>query len=255
MHGLANNPQNGTVYAATHTGLFRLGAVVPRRVNQPDGVNRFPDTMGFAVIGPNRFLASGHPGPGEGGPSNVGLLRSEDGGRTWVAVALPGQADFHALSVAGETVYGWDSATAAVMRSDDTGTTWQRGAHLPDVGSLAVDPDHLRRVLATTATGLLRSDDGGNTFALAPVQPPQPLVVLDHAPRTGGGGDTVLAGMDRTGTVWTSIDGTWSRGGSIGRTPQAFSVLGPQRYVVATDDGVHSTEDTGRTWKLLAASS
>ncbi|MFC4950981.1 F510_1955 family glycosylhydrolase [Pseudonocardia sp. GCM10023141] len=249
VHALANNPEDGTTYAATHTGIFRLGPTGPVRV-----ADHIQDTMGFAVIGRNRFLGSGHPGPHDAGPVNVGLIRSDDGGLSWSPVALGGQTDFHALSVEGGTVYGWDAVSMMIMRSDDGGIAWQRGATISDVGALAVDPDDKHRVLATSSSGLLESADGGTTFAAAVQQPPRPLVLVDHAARIGGGGDTTLAGIDQTGTLWASTGGVWSGEGSLGAPPQAFKVLGPGRYVVATSDGVHSTEDAGRTWNLVAAS-
>ncbi|WP_214367085.1 hypothetical protein [Pseudonocardia sp. H11422] len=43
-----------------------------------------------------------------------------------------------------------NSLDDAVLRSDDLGTTWHRGASL-EAADLAVDPDDPRRVLVTTA--------------------------------------------------------------------------------------------------------
>jgi hypothetical protein len=59
VHGLGVDAADGGVYAATHSGLFRL----------PDGssgpavrvADRWQDTMAFTVVGPNQFIASGHP--------------------------------------------------------------------------------------------------------------------------------------------------------------------------------------------------
>jgi hypothetical protein len=40
--------------------------------------------MGFTIVGPNHFLASGHPGPhDEGQPSNLGLIEPEEERRHW----------------------------------------------------------------------------------------------------------------------------------------------------------------------------
>ncbi|MFN2495114.1 MAG: hypothetical protein ABR608_04290 [Pseudonocardiaceae bacterium] len=41
------------------------------------------DPLGFTVVGPNHFLASGHPGADQDGPGNVGLIETTDGGRTF----------------------------------------------------------------------------------------------------------------------------------------------------------------------------
>lgn len=57
VHGLAVDPADGVLYAATHYGVFRMPAdTIPIRV-----ADRYQDTMGFTVIGPNSFLGSGHP--------------------------------------------------------------------------------------------------------------------------------------------------------------------------------------------------
>jgi hypothetical protein len=58
VHGLGINPKDGALFVATHTGLFRAGEGEPKATRVAD---RFQDTMGFTVVGPNRFLGSGHP--------------------------------------------------------------------------------------------------------------------------------------------------------------------------------------------------
>src|SRR5687768_15629237 len=58
VHGLGINPKDGALFVATHTGLFRAGAGESRASRVAD---RFQDTMGFTVVGPDRFLGSGHP--------------------------------------------------------------------------------------------------------------------------------------------------------------------------------------------------
>ena len=64
VHALGVNPKDESLFIATHTGLFRASrpGAKPRRV-----ADRWQDTMGFTVIGRDRFIASGHPdvpGPG-----------------------------------------------------------------------------------------------------------------------------------------------------------------------------------------------
>src|SRR5688572_18674831 len=97
IHGLGINPKDDSLYAATHTGLVLInGEGKAERVGQS-----FQDTMGFTIIGPDRFLGSGHPDlrdyqSGEW-PGLLGLISSDDGGRVWTSVALKGKADFHVL--------------------------------------------------------------------------------------------------------------------------------------------------------------
>lgn len=111
------------LYAATHYGLFRL-------LEQSDPVHvadRYQDTMGFAVIGPNMFLGSGHPDfvADSDLPTRLGLIRSDDAGQSWEIVSLGGVVDFHALHSGHGRVYGWDSGTGRFMVSADGGLTWE----------------------------------------------------------------------------------------------------------------------------------
>src|SRR5512146_2926265 len=92
VHGVDVNPADGTVYLATHDGLFRYGGSGPQRVGP------VIDLMGFAVVGPDHFYASGHPGEGADLPDPVGLIESTDAGRTWRALSRQGKSDFHTVA-------------------------------------------------------------------------------------------------------------------------------------------------------------
>jgi hypothetical protein len=247
VHGVDLNPADNLVYAATHHGVFRLG---------PDGLqriaDRYQDTMAFTITGPDRFLASGHPDPREPGPVHLGLIESTDRAQTWTTVALPGEADFHSLTVAGTTIHGLDSTEGVVLRSDDDGLNWQHGATLA-AADLAVDPASPLRVLATTRDGLLESTDGGLTFSSSSASPPRPLVLIDHVEKTGSGAELLLAGVDAEGGVWTLSGEGWSQSGTLPGAPQAFTVPEAERYVAATEQGVFASEDAGRTWMLVAS--
>lgn len=72
VHALGVDPQDGTLYAGTHYGLFR----VPEQGAATLVADRVQDFMGFTVIGPNHYLASGHPGEGQESPSSLGLIES-----------------------------------------------------------------------------------------------------------------------------------------------------------------------------------
>jgi hypothetical protein len=52
VHGLGVGPGDGMLYAATHSGLFR----VPERGKVERMPNRARDTMGFSVVGPGMFI-------------------------------------------------------------------------------------------------------------------------------------------------------------------------------------------------------
>lgn len=247
VHGLALSPADGRIYAATHYGVFRLAEGRAERVT-----DRYPDTMGFAVVGPDQFLASGHPESSTTGPPHLGLVRSSDGARTWQPWSRSGLADFHSLAAVGDTVYGWNSLDATVARSDDGGRTWQQGVRLP-LTDLAANPSNPRNVVAATRDGLRESRDGGHGFsALAPI-PPTTLVYLDWVPGLHGDREPSLTGVDIDGQVWALWSTGWRQAGTIGGTPQAFTAIGPDRYLAATELGVLGSEDGGRSWTVLAA--
>jgi hypothetical protein len=242
VHGLGVNPADGMLYAATHYGVWRI---------PPDGgdpiriAGRYQDTMGFTVAGPDRFLASGHPDPREDLPSHLGLLESTDRAETWTPLSLLGEADFHALDVENDRVYGYDATSSTFLTSDD-GRSWERGARV-QLADFSVSPEAAEVVLATTPEGLARSEDGGSTFA--PVPGPAELLLVDW-------NDSGLYGVDASGGVWRSDDGgaSWQGRGEVGSPgPAALHVAGNDRVYVAADDGIRLSTDGGRTFRPIVA--
>lgn len=243
VHDLAVNPGDGLVYAATHQGLYALDGGEPA----PVGETRY-DTMGFTVQGPDTFLASGHPGPGREGPGNLGLLISTDAAGSWSEVSLGGVSDFHALTTVGARLYGLDSSTGTVRRSDDGGATWVEGAAIA-ARDLDAHPIDLDRVVATTAEGLMASDDGGATFTLGDGQPPEPLVVIDHLPAATGG---AVVGLDAAGVAWRSAPTGWVSSGPPNGAPAAFTAVDEETYLGAFDGTVLlKSEDRGESWQPI----
>jgi hypothetical protein len=59
VHGLGVNPADGKLYVASHHGVFRVDG----QGDAEQIARRTQDFMGFTIVGPNHFLASGHPGP------------------------------------------------------------------------------------------------------------------------------------------------------------------------------------------------
>jgi hypothetical protein len=232
VHGLGVDPGTGDLYAASHYGLFRL----PQQ-GQPSRVGPVQDLMGFTVIGPNHFLASGHPGPGQHGPNNVGLIESTDGGRRWQTLSLAGQADFHALEASPGVIYGVNAGQ--LMFSSD-GRTWETRAEIM-LADLAASPTDPNTLLATTPQGPARSTDGGRSFGLVAGAP---MLVLITWTNSGG-----LIGLTPDGVVQVSDNGgtTWSPRGLTGAKPEALTASGELIYAAAGDKIVRS-DDGGHTF-------
>lgn len=238
VHGLGIDPADGTLYAGSHYGLFRL----PAPGNSTRVANRIQDFMGFTVVGPRHFLASGHPGEGQDGPSSVGLIETTDGGTTWKSLSLRGEADFHVLQARHGLVYGFNAMTGAFMVSKDK-RTWETRSKLP-MADFAVSPSDPDIVLGTTEQGLARSGDGGRTFAVLRGAPGLLLVSWTA--------DGSIVGAEPDGTVHVSSDDgvTWQRRGSLDAPPEALDAQTKDEIYAAAGGAVLSSTDGGRTFTV-----
>ncbi|MEU0880444.1 F510_1955 family glycosylhydrolase [Lentzea sp. NPDC005914] len=239
VHGLGVDPADGTLYAASHFGVFKLVAGRdPERVGE-----RAQDTMGFAVVGPNHFLGSGHPDRREASsPPHLGLIESTDAGETWRTLSLEGAADFHALQTKHSRVYGYNSQNGQLMVSEDL-QNWDIRARVPIV-DFAVSPDSPDVLLATTEQGVVRSTDGGRTFSSVAGSPR--LLLLDW-PAAG-----TVTGVAPDGTVQVSRDSaaTWTAGGRVTGSPGALATNGEAEVFVATESAIHASTDGGKTFTV-----
>jgi photosystem II stability/assembly factor-like uncharacterized protein len=238
VHGLGVDPGNDTLYAGTHYGLFRL----PEQGDGTRVADRIQDFMGFTVAGPDHFLASGHPGEGQDGPSSLGLIESTDGGRTWQSLSLAGEADFHALEYRHGQVYGVNSLTAQFMVSDDK-ENWETRSTLP-MADFAVSPDNPDVILATTERGLSRSEDGGRTFGLVRGAPLLLLVTW--------AADGAIAGVGPEGNVHVSSDGggSWEQRGLLDGPPEALAAQSRGEIYAAAGGAVLASTNGGRDFTV-----
>jgi hypothetical protein len=246
VHGLGVNPADNALFIATHTGLYRVGPGERKAERVGD---RYQDTMGFTIVGPNRFLGSGHPDINEAReknlPSLLGLIESTDKGESWQPISLSGEADFHVLRFAGERVYGYDASNDRLLVSGDQGRNWQELEKPGSLVDLAVDPDNDRRIVVASAggleEGLFESRNGGESW-----QRVSEAVGLLAWP----GRLYLVAGG---GQVFTSPDGgrRLAGQGEIGGQPAALVAEGPRELYVALHDGtIKRSTDGGTTWTV-----
>jgi hypothetical protein len=155
VHGLGVNPKDGALFIATHTGLFRAG---PNSLRATRVGGRHQDTMGFTVVGPDRFLGSGHPDARDRLPPFLGLIASADAGKSWRPISLLGRSDFHVLEAAGARVYGfgsdYESREPQFLVSADGGRRWDKRDVPEPIVSLAVDPRDKDRLVASGESAL-----------------------------------------------------------------------------------------------------
>jgi hypothetical protein len=249
VHGLGVDPSDGALFIATHTGLYRVeeGESKAQRVG-----DKYQDTMGFTIAGPDLFLGSGHPDARDlqkGSPPLLGLIRSKDAGRTWTPVSLSGEADFHVLRYLGNRVYGYDATNDRLMVSRDAGKSWSEHQPPAPILDLAADPENPDHIVATTAgelpgtQGLQESGDGGETWTKR--GDPVGLLVWPSAQR--------LYLVDARGFVSVSQDSgkSFNIVGDIGGEPAAFMAIDSRELYVALHDGtVKVSQDAGETWVL-----
>ncbi len=240
VHGLGIDPGDGTLYAATHFGLFRI----PENGEARRVGDSYQDTMGFTVVGAEHFLGSGHPDLQDVElPPLLGLIESTDGGRRWEPISLLGEADFHALVARHGLVYGYDATNERFMVSSDR-RSWESRSSPPGLVSFAVDPTDADHILATTTAGLIASADGGRAWD-AVAAPPLALV--------SWAADGKLAAVGPGGLVFVSNDGgaSWAAVGELPGSPEAFLAIDGRAFVAAvTEKGLYRSRDGGVTWKL-----
>jgi photosystem II stability/assembly factor-like uncharacterized protein len=244
VHGLGVNPADGALFIATHTGLFRVSEGESSAVRVGDN---YQDTMGFTVVGENRFLGSGHPDLRTDLPPLLGLIESTDEGRSWEPISLLGEADFHVLRSADERVYGYDSSNDRLLVSGDAGRAWEEVERPAPLVDLAADPNNSQHVIAAGASdlsqGLYESRDGGRSWVgigdqvgLLARPTPERLFLID------GGGDVFLS---------SDGGGRFERRGSIDGQPAAFLGQGADELFVALHDGtIKRSTDGGATWTV-----
>ncbi|MBM2822566.1 MAG: hypothetical protein HW413_1312 [Thermoleophilia bacterium] len=244
VHGLGIDPADKALFIATHTGLFRVGERDSSAVRVGDS---YQDTMGFTVVGENRFLGSGHPDLRTDLPPLLGLLESTNAGRSWEPISLLGEADFHVLRSVGERVYGYDASNDRLLVSADAGRTWAEAERPAPLVDLAPDPRDPRHLVAAGASnlsqGLYESRDDGRSW--------------EHI------GDSVgllawpvrdqlfLVDGDGSVSVSTNAGRSFERRGSIGGQPAAFLGQDADELFVALHDGtIKRSTDGGAKWTV-----
>ena len=245
---LTINPADSTLFMATNTGLFRIpeGSEEPEQItgklSTPDGEGDVSASLVVRFVGPDELIGSGHPAAGSALPPALGLIRSEDAGKTWTSVSELGRADFHALEPSGDRLVASLFQQAEVLVSGDEGKTWDtRTAPMPLV-AIEVDPNDPQAWVASSERGIYVSEDGGETWRQ---RDPTPNV------RFAWADDGTLWRVDPGGPIKVSTDGgeRWEDRGSTGGEPQAITVGEDGKVYVALIDGtLKLSEDGGETF-------
>lgn len=241
VHGLGINPRDGALMVATHSGLFRV-AEGQRELRRVGDLRQ--DTMGFTVVGPDRFLGSGHPDLRTGDPPHLGLIESDDGGKSWDSVSLRGEADLHALVAHSHVIYAFDSRSGRLLASATKGRTWAVRKSPGAIIALALDPKVETRLVASTAEAVFVSTDAGATWQERNGVEPG-LLAWPKARE--------LLHVAADGLVSVSSDRgrTWRQRGDVQAQPAAMGAAGDRVHVADPEGRIFASRDGGRTWSLL----
>ncbi|MGH2521136.1 MAG: zinc-ribbon domain-containing protein [Anaerolineales bacterium] len=181
------------------------------------------------------------------------FLRSDDGGRNWAEVAadLPGR-DIQALAMAPndpDVLYAF-VVGQGLWRSANGGVNWKPvdTTLVENVTALAITSGTI--YVGTDSAGVLRSDDGGATWASAngivngALDSPR-VRALVYDPATG----TLYAGTDRGLSFATNVGAGWTRRPFNGDV--AALALGPDgvtMLLITSAGEVFRSRDRGVTW-------
>ena len=135
-----------------------------------------------------------------------GIFRSEDAGQSWTKMdGGPGVAvrRFFHSDMEGSMQTGWLFAATpeGVRRSMDCFCGWRPTGELPagEVLDVAYDPRQPERVFASTASGVFRSTDGGESWEAVQTEGSVPVALAVDA-------SGVLYGATREGALLRSAD-------------------------------------------------
>jgi photosystem II stability/assembly factor-like uncharacterized protein len=200
------------------------------------------------------FASSWAQDPAAGG----GIFRSDDGGRTWRAAGLEGQA-VRALAMAPSDAETLVAGTLdGVYRSRDAGKSWERISpmhheELRNLDSLAVDPRDPQTIYAGTFHLPWKTTDGGRTWrpiheGMIDDSDVMSLLVDRATPgRIYASACSGIYRSDSGASQWKKIQGipyTARRTYVITQAPDH-----PGFVYAATSEGLWKTSDAGVTWR------
>ncbi|MFM1786797.1 MAG: hypothetical protein RL228_747 [Actinomycetota bacterium] len=234
IHSVATDGQN--IYVASHHGLYVL------KDNEWKLRGEDFDIMGLAFTD-GVFYASGHPGPLQNLPDPVGVLVSNDLGKTWETLSLTGEVDFHLLEAAKGNFIGAAANLGAILKSTDGGINWAN-VPVPQFIDMTLNPEAENEILLATKDGLKLSKDFAKTFEKVgsisnstKVEWSQDYVFVSNS-------NNLFRGSDPTRT-FEKIDYKF----------KGISDINSEKNVIVVMDkeGVHASFDSGESFSLIAS--
>jgi hypothetical protein len=250
VNALDIDPRDGALLLTTNRGFWRIDrdTGTAKQVRGTVAARGRTSTVGtfleLKTTGPGRMLGSGHPDQAGVLPNFLGLIESDDAGRSWRVISRLGDADLHKIVLKHDRLYGFDAVLGAMLISTDGGRSFEeqftpRGLII----DFEVDPQDPDRIFASTDSELFRSQNGGKSWRGA---------YRGEGIRLAWPAPNAFYMAQKDGSVLRSSDGggTWKRVGSVPGEPYKFKDTGPEALLLALSDGtVMETADGGREWK------
>jgi photosystem II stability/assembly factor-like uncharacterized protein len=248
VNSLEVEPGSGNLLVTTNRGFFRIkggdaeqikGVATAKGRSVPVGT--FLEVL---PTGPKTLLGSGHPDRKGTLPEFLGVMRSDDGGRSWSVIARLGEADLHRMVMKGSKLYAFDAVLGAVLVSSDGGRTFAQHIAPPEpMVELEIDPGDASHMLIASEQTTFRSQDGGDKW--------RPLA---RAPGTryAWPAPDALYRADGAGTIAVSTDGGdgWRPVGRVDGEPARLKALDAQHlYLVLKSGAILESRDGAKTWK------
>ncbi len=249
VNGLSVEPGTKDFLLTTNRGFWRISPD-GKRVEQIKGTitaggksSPVGTFLEVEASGPGRFVGSGHPDQEGALPSFLGLIASDDAGRTWRVISRLGDADLHKIVLRHDRLYAFDAVLSAMLISRDGGKSFDeqftpRGLII----DFDVDPSKTERIVASTEEELFRTEDGGRSWR--PLQAGKGIRLAWPAPDR-------LYRAEKDGAVKVSADGgtSWKDAGRVPGEPYKLDAVSAQEVFLALSDGtIMHTTDGSQSW-------
>ena len=264
VYAIAPSPdfaQDGICFVARKSGLFRWN------VRNQDWHNLYealqlPDALVTPAVALSPAFPEDHT---IYAGTNGGVLRSEDGGKSWVLGNMPKPPPVITVLLPSpnfekDGIIFAGSMEDGVLRSPDRGTQWHRwnfGLVDLHILTMAISPNFAKdqTLWVGADTGLFRSINGGRSWR--PLNFPSeiaPVLTLAVSPAYPNE-EVLFAGTEMHGLYVSRDDGkSWERLAAEVFPETVNTVLvdadqnGALRLAVATDSDLYVSYDGGNTW-------
>ncbi len=255
IHGLGFSSDGDSLYVPAHIGLIVYNN---NQWTIPDVPKH--DYMGYAAVD-DGFYSSGHPDLRTDLPVRLGLVKSQDEGRTLTTLAFSGESDLHTMAAGynSHAVYIINSEpnsqlTAGMYYTLDDGQTWNESLAQGIASSpiqIAAHAIEDSVVAVATDRGAYFSSDYGNTFTLISNSEPISAIAFDPD------GSRLLFGYQRlyTQNLADSVVSTLNLPTLSANDAILYIAVNPinNNIAVATTNlDIFLSEDDGQMWRQIA---